>query len=324
MTMPYSIRKQDGRHVVVKDDDGAVMGRHETEAQAQAQVRALYATEDDQPTKAAPTDDSLVSYGESVKALDGFRIGGLLAPFGSPAEVDAARDYFTAETDFGLDVSRYARVIVHHGFTKAFGRRKIGVVGMDLTERGVEAAEPLALDPTNPAHRTLYEDATKGRLFWSTGTAPHLMERVPEGHARRVTAWPITEASLTYTPVNRGAVAQALKALIDSAPDGLLDTSAGSGSVAARSLSDRLTLLVADAREVVALATKARDQRAAEGRSLSLEKIEAIAALTPEIAELADALKALAAPPTPQTDPRLEKIERLLRLGRLAALETYR
>jgi hypothetical protein len=45
MSMPWHIVKRDDQWCVVKDDDGSNEGCHDTEAEAQAQMRALYANE---------------------------------------------------------------------------------------------------------------------------------------------------------------------------------------------------------------------------------------------------------------------------------------
>ena len=43
--MPYSVKKDGSQWKVVKDEDGKVMGTHGTKKEAQAQVRAIYASE---------------------------------------------------------------------------------------------------------------------------------------------------------------------------------------------------------------------------------------------------------------------------------------
>lgn len=43
--MPYKVRKRGTKYVVVKENDGKVMGTHSSQSKAQAQVRALYAQE---------------------------------------------------------------------------------------------------------------------------------------------------------------------------------------------------------------------------------------------------------------------------------------
>jgi HK97 family phage prohead protease len=52
--MPYDIVKKDGKHCVVKKDDGKTMGCHDTPAGAEAQIAALHANEG----KSAPTSEA--------------------------------------------------------------------------------------------------------------------------------------------------------------------------------------------------------------------------------------------------------------------------
>ena len=43
--MPYAVHKRGDKYVVVKKDDGKVMGTHESLEKARAQIRAIYANE---------------------------------------------------------------------------------------------------------------------------------------------------------------------------------------------------------------------------------------------------------------------------------------
>jgi hypothetical protein len=53
--MPYSVSEQDGEYCVIKDDDGSVLGCHDSRAEALAQMRAIILNEgkailgDDEP-----------------------------------------------------------------------------------------------------------------------------------------------------------------------------------------------------------------------------------------------------------------------------------
>lgn len=44
--MPWRVQKKDGKYMVVKKDNGKIVGTHDTQKKAEAQVRALYANED--------------------------------------------------------------------------------------------------------------------------------------------------------------------------------------------------------------------------------------------------------------------------------------
>lgn len=56
--MPWDIRRSGSVYEVVQRNNGRVMGRHKTRAEAEGQQAALYATEDDQEKSAQPTRDT--------------------------------------------------------------------------------------------------------------------------------------------------------------------------------------------------------------------------------------------------------------------------
>lgn len=43
--MPWKVKKQDDKYVVVKKESGEVVGTHDTHREARQQVKALYAQE---------------------------------------------------------------------------------------------------------------------------------------------------------------------------------------------------------------------------------------------------------------------------------------
>ena len=45
--MPYHIEKKDDQYQVIKNDDGKVMGKHDSEEKAKSQIAALYSNEDE-------------------------------------------------------------------------------------------------------------------------------------------------------------------------------------------------------------------------------------------------------------------------------------
>lgn len=56
--MPWDIRRSGSTYEVVQRDNGKVVGRHSTRAEAQAQQAALYSTEDDQQKAEQPTKNN--------------------------------------------------------------------------------------------------------------------------------------------------------------------------------------------------------------------------------------------------------------------------
>jgi hypothetical protein len=150
----------------------------------------------------------LVGIGGAVKSLGGNRIGGHLVLFGGPKAKDLEGQYFDAETDFwGLDGKRPA--IYHHGFSKAVGRRRLGDVVLKADEAGIWAEGEL--EARDDYERKILAMAKAGKLGWSSGSAPHLVE-VDEGGA--IKSWPIVEASLTPTPVDPRTRVVSLKSLL--------------------------------------------------------------------------------------------------------------
>src|SRR5262245_38661453 len=106
--MPSMLVKQDSRICVHKKSaDGKPRGDtkdcHCTLAEAQAQQRALYVHADKSADGGAA--DLLAYPGSEVKALGNGRVAGWLVRFGSPDQPDTSdyRDYFTPDTDFGID-----------------------------------------------------------------------------------------------------------------------------------------------------------------------------------------------------------------------------
>jgi hypothetical protein len=218
-------------------------------------------------------DDSLIYYGEAVKALGSGRVGGVVAPFATADTADPQGEFFHAETDFGLDVSTRARVVYHHGWTKAYGKRKLAVADLFVGEAGVEGATQL---PDDEAGRAIYGLAEAGTLFWSSGSAPHLVVTTPVKGAKRIDSWPIVEVSLTHKPVDKRARAYALKSLLDERE----------GPVAAPSLLDSSERLVADARELAGLFDRALKARTSDGRHLSTAKRDALKAIADAFSDL--------------------------------------
>jgi HK97 family phage major capsid protein len=133
----------------------------------------------------------------SVKALgDGGRIGGYLVVWGDESRRDLQGEYFTPDTDLGLDWYPRRPVLYHHGLDGDLGPVMIGQIETlrpDPTGVWVEAQ----LDMRSRWARAVLDLVRQGALGWSSGSLPHLVEVKAGGHIRR---WPIVEGSLTPTP----------------------------------------------------------------------------------------------------------------------------
>ena len=131
-----------------------------------------------------------------IKALGADRVGGYLVVWGDAGQRDLHGEYFTPETELGLDWYDRRPVLYQHGLD---GDLKAAVIGaLDVLRAdavGVWAEAQLDL-------RARYVQAVRrlvdqGVLSWSSGSLPHLVEVAADGHIRR---WPIVEGSLTPTP----------------------------------------------------------------------------------------------------------------------------
>lgn len=162
----------------------------------------------------------LVMPGDECKSLGSYRVGGYLVKFGSPDKTDLSsrRDYFTPETDFGLGDNTKTRILWYHGKDPRVGKQRLGAATLTMDSVGV--AIDAQLNPDLDFVKSIYPEIEANRIGWSSGTAPHLMERVKVGNAHRVTSWPIAEASLTRAPAEPDAMACAIKSLDDPALKG--------------------------------------------------------------------------------------------------------
>lgn len=188
-------------------------------------------------------DDTLVYFGDAVKALGSGKVGGIVAPFATPETADCQGEYFDASTDFGLDVATKARVVYHHGFTKAHGPRKFGVADLSVGAAGLMGETQL--DMADPAAKAIYALAEAGKLYWSSGSTERLVVRQPVKGKSHLASWPVSEVSLTSNPVDKRARAFAVKALVDAdveAGDAVKGEALGgyAGPSATRAAMDRL------------------------------------------------------------------------------------
>ncbi|MHC4240737.1 MAG: hypothetical protein ACYSUC_13505 [Planctomycetota bacterium] len=140
--------------------------------------------------------ETLVTYGGEVKALGDGKIGGYLVRFSTEDEPDLEGEYFTAETDFGEADS--APVYYQHGMDTKVGKRKLGKADHKMDDFGVWAEAQL--DLRDKYENFIYAMAEKGKMGWSSGTANHLIERVPMKNATWIKSWPLGLDD-TLTPV---------------------------------------------------------------------------------------------------------------------------
>lgn len=229
--MPWRIEKQGAKHCVIKESDGSTVHCHDTREQAMAQMRALYASEgksftyldlesEEQPPM-NESADALIFYGGAVKALGDGRVGGYGVLFTSADDPDLQGDFFTKSTDLELEGRESLRTLWDHGLDPALKRRKLERAKYRVDDAGVWFETKL--NEADDYEKAIYDLAEKGKLGWSTGSAPHLVERVPVKKAFELKSWPISEVSLTHMPVEPRTAAIPLKSVCHADLKSLLE-----------------------------------------------------------------------------------------------------
>jgi HK97 family phage major capsid protein len=140
----------------------------------------------------------LVETSTSLKTLNATegRVGGYLIVWGSAQRRDLQGEYFTPETELGLDWYDRRPVLYHHGLDGDLKAAIIGVIDtLRADEFGVWAEAQL--DIRQRYVRAVHRLIERGILGWSSGSLPHLVEVMDDGCIKR---WPIIEGSLTPAP----------------------------------------------------------------------------------------------------------------------------
>ena len=167
-------------------------------------------------------DEQLVTIGGELKALGDGKVGGYLVRFGDAETPDAMGDYFTAATDFGI-VDR-AIGWVHHrqpmespktGQKARYTQRLRNPVKLVKDDIGILAE--VMLDLRDTYENMFYKAADAGKLGWSSGTAPHLVEREYNDNGTAwIKQWPLgDDASLTPAPVEPRTRVVSLKSYME-------------------------------------------------------------------------------------------------------------
>lgn len=164
---------------------------------------------------------TLVSFGDAIKADDSGRVRGYLVRFGG---ADLEGDYFTRETDFGRPMKSGDRVAMnlyyHHGQDRTVGKSRIGTGYMTMDDKGLwyEAQVEMA----DQYQKMIQDLAKSGKLGYSSGATGHMVERKKMSDGRyEITRWPIGEASLTPTPAEPMNMVKSLKDMYGDMEDGM-------------------------------------------------------------------------------------------------------
>ena len=168
---------------------------------------------DDEPMPVI--EKTMVFFGGDVKALGDGKIGGYLVRYGDPKNTDLTGDFFSAETDLGVEDGSTLPVYYNHGMDGVLKSRKIGrgIIKYDDSGAWLEAQ----LEMRDEYERMIYDMAVNGKMGWSSGAAGHLVEREQVGKAWHIKTWPIAEASTTPTPAEPRNSVIPLKSLLSNA-----------------------------------------------------------------------------------------------------------
>lgn len=157
--------------------------------------------------------EALVFQGSAVKALGDGKVGGYLVLFGDADSADLDGEFFTAETDFDIPAggTKSTSIYYHHGLDPVLKKRKLGSGEIGTDEIGVWLRGTLNM--RDAYEQAVYKLVEQGKMGWSSGTMPHLIEREPVGKATHIKSWPLGgDASLTVTPADPRQHAIPLKA----------------------------------------------------------------------------------------------------------------
>jgi phage head maturation protease len=164
---------------------------------------------------------TLVSFGDAIKADDNGRVRGYLVRFGG---ADLEGDYFTAATDFGRPMKSGERVPMnlyyHHGQDKQVGKSRIGTGFITMDDKGLWYESQVEM--ADQYQKMIQELAKSGKLGYSSGATGHMVERKKMSDGRyEITRWPIGEASLTPTPAEPMNMVKSLKDMYGDMEDGM-------------------------------------------------------------------------------------------------------
>lgn len=201
------------RHFPYKDSTGAVDLPHlrnaiaripqsnapgltaDKKASLQEKARSILSKQ----SKSIDADEEILAFGSEIKALGDGKIGGYLVRFTDSDKPDLTGDFFTKDTDFDIRSGEKATVYYNHGLDPTLKKRKIGQADLTIQDAGVWAETQLELRDAYEQH--IYSMAEAGKLGWSSGTLPNLVEREAVGKAFWIKSWPLgKDASLTPTP----------------------------------------------------------------------------------------------------------------------------
>lgn len=144
-------------------------------------------------------NETLIAFGSEIKALGDGRIGGYLVRYTDPEMPDLDGDFFDMRTEFDADDGDRVTLYYNHGLDPVIKKRRLGNGFIRFDEVGAWVEAQLSM--RDDYEKAIYAMVESGKLGWSSGTLPNLVEREPVGKAWHIKHWPLgKDASLTPTP----------------------------------------------------------------------------------------------------------------------------
>lgn len=127
---------------------------------------------------------------------DEWSVGGYLVVWGDERHRDLEGEFFTPDTNLGLDHYETRPIMYHHGIDGKVKSEAIGTIHtLKADKTGLWAQAQL--DKRKKYAHAVRDLVRDGHLNWSSGTLPHLAEVDNNG---QIKTWIIVEGSLTPTP----------------------------------------------------------------------------------------------------------------------------
>ena len=162
--------------------------------------------------------DTMVYFGDAVKALGEGKVGGYLVRWGGDGDVDLTGDYFTKETDLGISEGDRLPVYFEHGYDPVIKSRRLGRGQIErFDDIGVWFEAQVEL--RDEYERKIYELAEAGKLGWSSQAGGSLVAKESGLGGTRIATWPLAEATLTKSPAEYRNTAIPMKSIYPDAEE---------------------------------------------------------------------------------------------------------
>jgi phage head maturation protease len=300
--MPYGkYTDSDSQICIYKQDAdgnriGERLGCHATENEADAQLAALYASEN--MTVQLPAEmnlDTRYYTGGAIRAAGDGIIEGYLVPFNTPDNPDFYGTYFDTQTDYMLNDYPVLRafILYNHGLDETLNVRTMGTfLRAKIDDIGLWVQAQLNM--RDEWEQEVYKLAQAGKLGWSSGALPQAVDVADDGHIK---CWPIIEGSLTPAPAAVPFASQiytrsSYQAALNSAKDGVTREEPSGATPVSNTLSNdkqlknqELRTMADNKRNLADVATMLQQVLAALMEYVNMEAGEGGEAMPPEVQE---------------------------------------